>query len=95
MTTGRWDIEHPASGPDVRPDALLIPLVGFDAALHRLGYGGGFYDRTLAELAPRPFAIGLGYELGRLEKLDPRAHDLAMDAIVTEAGVFEPPRNEV
>ena len=89
MTTGRWDIEHPASGPSVRPDALLIPLVGFDSAGHRLGYGGGFYDRTLAELAPRPLAIGLGYELGRLETLDPRPHDRAMDAIVTEAGAFE------
>ena len=95
MTTGRWDIEHPASGPAVRPDALLIPLVGFDSAHHRLGYGGGFYDRTLAALSPRPLAIGLAYELGRLEALEARPHDLPMDAIVTEAGVFEAPRNEV
>lgn len=95
MATGRWDIEHPASGPAVRPDALLIPLVGFDSAGYRLGYGGGFYDRTLADLSPRPLAIGLGYELGRLAKLDARPHDLRMDAIVTEAGIFEAQRNEV
>lgn len=89
MQTGRWDIQHPAFGPSARPDALLIPLVGFDAAGHRLGYGGGFYDRTLARFSPRPLAIGIGYELGRLEKLQPRPHDLSMDAIVTEAGVRE------
>ena len=71
------------------PLALLIPLVGFDAAGHRLGYGGGFYDRTLAALHPRPLAIGVGFELGRLASFEPAAHDQRMDVIVTEAGVFE------
>jgi 5-formyltetrahydrofolate cyclo-ligase len=61
--------------------------VGFDAANFRLGYGGGFFDRTLASLSPRPYAIGIGYELGRLATLRPLPHDLPMDAIVTEAGV--------
>jgi len=89
MEAGTWGIPHPVAGPDVRPDTLLVPLVGFDARGHRLGYGGGFYDRTLAALHPRPLAIGLGFELSRLGDLAPRPNDHPMDIIVTEAGVFE------
>jgi len=87
MTAGLWDIPHPAEGAAVVPSALLVPLVGFDGAGHRLGNGGGYYDRTLAALAPRPFAIGVGFELGRLASLAPQPHDQRMDLIVTEAGV--------
>ncbi len=90
MAPGRWDTQHPQAGPAVAPRALLIPLVGFDAAGHRLGYGGGFYDRTLAALKPRPLAIGVGFELGRLAGIAPEAHDQRMDVIITEAGAFEP-----
>lgn len=89
MAPGRWDTLHPAEGPPVTPAALLIPLVGFDAAGHRLGYGGGFFDRTLAALAPRPLTIGLGFELGRLPAFEPAWHDERMDVIITEAGAFE------
>jgi 5-formyltetrahydrofolate cyclo-ligase len=89
MAPGRWDTLHPEAGPAVTPLALLIPLVGFDAAGHRLGYGGGFYDRTLAALDPRPLAIGVGFELSRLASFEPAAHDERMNVIVTEAGVFE------
>jgi 5-formyltetrahydrofolate cyclo-ligase len=92
METGPWDIPHPADGPVVTPTVLLVPLVGFDAAGHRLGYGGGFYDRTLAALSPRPLAIGLGFEFARLESIRPRPHDQFMDLIATEAGLFEPAR---
>lgn len=87
MAPGRWDTLHPEAGPAVAPLALLVPLVGFDAAGHRLGYGGGFYDRTLAAASPRPLAIGVGFELGRLPRFEPAAHDQRMDVIVTEAGV--------
>jgi 5,10-methenyltetrahydrofolate synthetase len=87
MEAGPLRIPHPAEGPAVTPDALLIPLVGFDAAGHRLGYGGGYYDRTLAALTPRPLAIGLGFELGRLATLSPAPHDAAMDYIFTEDGL--------
>jgi 5-formyltetrahydrofolate cyclo-ligase len=90
MERGHWDIYYPADGPDVTPAVLLIPLVGFDGACHRLGYGGGFFDRTLAALAPRPLAIGIGFELGRLESITPQPHDMPMDLVITEAGVFEP-----
>ncbi len=89
MAAGGGDIQHPGEGAVVTPTALLIPLVGFDAAGHRLGYGGGYYDRTLAAMTPRPLAIGVGFELGRLADITPAAHDCPMDVIVTEAGVFE------
>jgi len=89
MEIGLWNIPHPAAGPEVTPDTLLIPLVGFDAGGHRLGYGGGFFDRTLAALRPRPLAVGLAFELGRLASLAARSHDFPMDVVVTEAGSFE------
>jgi 5-formyltetrahydrofolate cyclo-ligase len=88
MTAGLWDIPHPADDRAVAPLALLIPLVGFDGAGHRLGNGGGYYDRTLAALQPRPLAIGVGFELGRLGSISPQPHDQPMDVIVTEAGAF-------
>ena len=57
------------------------------AIIYRLGYGGGYYDRTLAAMSPKPLTIGVGCELGRLATIHPQAHDIPMDAIVTEAGV--------
>jgi 5-formyltetrahydrofolate cyclo-ligase len=89
MTAGLWDIPYPAEGAVVTPSALLIPLVGFDGAGHRLGNGGGYYDRTLAALRPRPLAIGVGFELGRLATISPVSHDIPMDVVVTEAGAFD------
>jgi 5-formyltetrahydrofolate cyclo-ligase len=89
MQSGRWDILHPAEGPAVTPSVLLVPLLGFDAQGHRLGYGGGFFDRTLEVLRPRPIAVGLGFEAGRLQTLSPLAHDEPMNVIITEAGVFD------
>jgi 5-formyltetrahydrofolate cyclo-ligase len=87
MIPGLGGILQPAFGKPLRPDILIIPLVGFDARGHRLGYGGGYYDRTLAALTPRPATIGVGLELGRLRSLVPQAHDIPLDAIVTEAGL--------
>ena len=88
MATGSYDIPFPAAGPAVAPDVLLVPLLGFDGAGFRLGYGAGYYDRTLAAFAVRPLTIGVGFELGRLTTVRPQPHDIAMDAIVTEAGIF-------
>ncbi|MDR2678033.1 MAG: 5-formyltetrahydrofolate cyclo-ligase [Zoogloeaceae bacterium] len=82
----RYGIPTPASGDWLQPDVLLIPLLAFDAAGFRLGYGGGFFDRTLAALAPPPLAIGVGFECNRVARLPVAAHDLPMDWIVTEAG---------
>jgi 5-formyltetrahydrofolate cyclo-ligase len=87
MARGVWNIPIPAERQVVPPGALLVPLVGFDSRGYRLGYGGGFYDRTLAALSPKPLAIGVGYEFGRLATIHPQPHDIPMDALVTEAGV--------
>ena len=56
-----WNIPIPAEGAAVIPDVVLAPLVGFDPQNYRLGYGGGFFDRTLAALPTKPLVIGLGY----------------------------------
>lgn len=87
MTRGVWNIPVPDGTPEVFPACLVVPLVGFDTAGYRLGYGGGYYDRTLAARRPRPWAIGLGFGLGRLDSIHPLGHDVPMDGIVTESGV--------
>ena len=91
LASGVWDIPYPAEGPAVTPDALIVPLLGFDEAGYRLGYGAGFYDRTFASYDTKPFAIGVGFELGRLATIHPQPHDVPMDRIVTEAGVWGKP----
>lgn len=88
MQRGFWNIPVPAERRVVQPDVLLIPLVGFDAAGFRLGYGGGYYDRTLASLAPRPYCIGVGYDDAELETIYPQPHDIPMNLIVTERRVL-------
>jgi len=90
MAPGRFSfgIPEPVNGPVVTPDLLLVPLLGFDAAGYRLGYGGGYFDRTLAAWTGRPRTIGVGFELGRMPTIQPQPHDIPLDAIVTEAGVF-------
>jgi 5-formyltetrahydrofolate cyclo-ligase len=87
MQRGVYDIPVPAGTEAVHPDVLLVPLTGFDDAGYRLGYGGGFFDRTIATLEPRPQLIGVGFELSRLDTIFPQPHDLPMHCIVTEAGV--------
>ena len=84
MVQGTWKIPMPESGEAVFPDLLVVPLVGFDRQGYRLGYGGGFYDRTIAAMPERPRTIGVGFELGRLDTIYPQPHDIALGAIVTE-----------
>lgn len=93
MTRGVWNIPIPDGTPAVFPACLVVPLVGFDAAGYRLGYGGGYYDRTLA--ARRVWTIGLGFDLGRLDSIHPLDHDVPMDGIVTESGVVRHARPDV
>jgi 5-formyltetrahydrofolate cyclo-ligase len=88
METGVYDIPTPRERVIVHPDLVLAPVVGFDAQRYRLGYGGGYFDMTLAALAPRPVAVGVGFELARLETVHPQAHDIPMAAMITEAGSF-------
>jgi 5-formyltetrahydrofolate cyclo-ligase len=89
MARGPLGIPSPTGTPAVVPDAAFVPVVGFDAAGYRLGYGGGYFDRTLAASETRPLAIGVGAEAARLPTIHPQPHDIAMDFIVTEAGVHE------
>ena len=88
MEADRYGIPTPAAGDFLHPQALLIPLVAFDAAGYRLGYGGGFFDRTLDALHPRPLSIGVGFELNRVETIRPEPHDRRLDAIVTDAEIM-------
>lgn len=84
LERGLWDILVPSRGPSVQPDVVIAPLVGFDRDNYRLGYGGGFFDRTLAVLPRRAFVVGVGYEAGRIPTIYPQPHDIPMDAIVTD-----------
>jgi 5-formyltetrahydrofolate cyclo-ligase len=84
MEAGVWNIPQPAEGSPVTPTVLVIPVVGFDDAGYRLGYGAGYYDMTLASFSPRPFTVGIGFESARLSTIYPLSHDVAMDVILTE-----------
>ena len=86
----RYGIPTPTAGEWLTPDLILLPLNGFDGAGYRLGYGGGYFDRTLAALSPRPLAVGVGFEINRIDSIRPEAHDQRLDWIVTESGAFRP-----
>lgn len=88
MERGVWNIPAPADGEVLTPDVVLAPLVGFDPDGYRLGYGGGFFDRTLAALSPQPRAIGVGQAVAAIPTIYPQPQDIPMDAIVTEAGII-------
>jgi 5-formyltetrahydrofolate cyclo-ligase len=92
LVDGVWGIPVPKAREIVLPQAVLAPLVGFDRRSYRLGYGGGYFDRTLAALSPRPLAIGVGFEMARIETIYPQAFDIPMDIVVTEAETrYRPP----
>jgi len=86
-SSGLWGIPVPVERHPVIPSIVFVPMLGFDSDCHRLGYGGGYYDRTLAILPPDTVSVGIGFEFGRLPTIYPQAHDIAMNAIVTERGV--------
>lgn len=83
MRRGLWNIPYPTDGAELIPTIVLAPLVGFDDNCFRLGYGGGFFDRTLAALVPKPLTIGVGYDTGYLPTIHPQPYDIPMDWIVT------------
>ncbi len=88
MVRGDWNILVPPSDADALvPQIALAPLVGWDGDCFRLGYGGGYFDRTLAALDPRPFTIGIGVQAARLHTIFPQSHDIPTDVILAEAGV--------
>lgn len=88
LAEDRYGIPTPVTGDFLVPTVLVIPLNAFDPAGYRLGYGGGYFDRTLAGLQPRPLAIGVGFEMNRVDSINPLPHDQPLDWLVTEAGAF-------
>lgn len=88
LVDGVWNIPIPEIRQVVVPQAVLAPLVGFDRQCYRLGYGGGYFDRTLAALSPRPLAVGVGFEISRIETIFPQSFDIPMDVIMTEARIW-------
>jgi 5,10-methenyltetrahydrofolate synthetase len=88
LVKGPLGIPYPAGSPEVMPDNVLLPMVGWDGDGYRLGYGGAFFDRTLAALAKRPRVIGLAYEQAYLKTIQPQPHDIPVDFVVTERGVY-------
>ncbi|MEM9318766.1 MAG: 5-formyltetrahydrofolate cyclo-ligase [Pseudomonadota bacterium] len=90
LIEGPFGTQVPAEGADLTPNILIVPLVAFDLAGNRLGYGGGFYDRTLQRLraAGAVRAVGLAYGAQVLPELPVEPTDQPLDAIVTEAGTL-------
>ena len=86
LERGVWNIPFPADGAKVIPSVVIAPLVGFDPECYRLGYGGGFFDRTLAALRRKPVLIGVGHPICAIPTIFPQPFDVPMDWIVTGEG---------
>ena len=87
MEEDAFGIPKPKDTEQFQPQLLLVPCVGFGPRGLRLGYGGGFYDRTLAAITPRPVTVGVGYGHGFLPWLEAEAHDVPLDAMLTDDGL--------
>jgi 5-formyltetrahydrofolate cyclo-ligase len=88
LASGPLGIPFPVGSDPVVPTAALVPMIGWDEAGYRLGYGGGFFDRTLASLARKPVVIGISYELAKIKTIRPQSWDIPMDWVVTERGTY-------
>lgn len=87
MVLGDWNIPIPPSEAEaLTPDITLAPLVGWDCGGFRLGYGGGYFDRTLEALVPQRFTIGIGFQSAKLTTIFPQPHDIPLNMILTEMG---------
>ena len=90
MEEDAYGIPKPKDTEVIVPTLLFVPCVGYGPGGYRLGYGGGFYDRTLATLQPRPVTVGLGYAQGWLPDMETEAHDVPLDVILNDRGVVWP-----
>jgi 5-formyltetrahydrofolate cyclo-ligase len=88
LAPGPLDIPYPVDSRELLPDHVLLPMNGWDPAGYRLGYGAGYFDRTLASLARKPAVIGVALEQARIETIHPQPWDIAMDFVVTERGLY-------
>lgn len=86
MTRGVWNIPVPDGTPVGCPDTVVVPLLGVDAACYRLGNGGGYYDRTLVRIEPRPRIIGVGFAFSAIATIFPMPWDVPMDTVVLDDG---------
>ncbi len=88
MEEDAYHIPKPKDTDVITPTLLFVPCVGYTVQggkPYRLGYGGGFYDRTLASLSPRPFTVGLAFDCARCD-FEPEVHDIPLDVVLTDAG---------
>jgi 5,10-methenyltetrahydrofolate synthetase len=88
LVNGPLDIPYPEDSPEIVPDVVLLPMNGWDRMGYRLGYGAGFFDRTLAAAEKKPVVVGVTYELARLDTIHPQPWDIPMDYVVTERGLY-------
>jgi 5,10-methenyltetrahydrofolate synthetase len=90
MEEDAYGIPKPKDTEIIVPTLLFVPCLGYSTGGYRLGYGGGFYDRTLASLQPKPFTVGLGFTQGYVDDFEPDPHDVPLDAILNDNGVVWP-----
>ncbi len=90
-----YDIPVPDGTEVLLPDIAVVPMNGFDRHGYRLGYGGGYFDRTLAALGRRVLAVGVAFEALRLDTIFPQSHDIPMDFVLTETGIYRAGGNEL
>ena len=95
LAMGPLDIPYPAASPELLPDHVLLPMNGWDESGYRLGYGAGYFDRTLASLQRKPLVIGVTYELARMPTIHPQSWDIPMDWVVTERGRYRRESNRL
>jgi 5-formyltetrahydrofolate cyclo-ligase len=88
MKAGDFGIQVPDTAVRIKPQLLVIPCVGIDERRYRLGYGAGFYDRTLAGFPVRPSTLGIAFDCGRVKSIDPQPHDIHLDLGLTESGAL-------
>jgi 5-formyltetrahydrofolate cyclo-ligase len=88
MKSGSFGIQVPDTAERMKPQLLVIPCVGIDEQRYRIGYGAGYYDRTLAAFSVRPSTLGIAFDCGRVKTIDPQPHDVALDLGMTESGVL-------
>ncbi|MGY8905430.1 MAG: 5-formyltetrahydrofolate cyclo-ligase [Burkholderiales bacterium] len=90
MEDDAYGIAKPKDTEVVQPTLLFVPCVGYGPGGYRLGYGGGFFDRMLAHLEPRPTTVGLSFAQGFVPDFESEPHDIALDAVLNEEGAAWP-----